>query len=146
MDEVKDQVASILNNIAAKILIEDLSLAIATALVSGDELMTNKLITDNNLQWNNEGWISRATELPFNVTSFAFSIPKPIDSEHTYSARNVNNLTSLVIDVSGVRLPEEVTDSGVSALYLSQESNEMFVSLIKQLRENAEIKIFSDLL
>ncbi|MDC3360019.1 SurA N-terminal domain-containing protein [Candidatus Thioglobus sp.] len=146
LDEVEDQVASILNNIAAKILIEDLSLAIATALVSGDELMTNKLITDNNLQWNNEGWISRAKELPFDVTSFAFATPKPIDAEHTYSARNVDNLTSLVIDVSGVRLPDEVTDSGVSALYLSQESNEMFVSLIKQLRENAEIKIFSDLL
>jgi peptidyl-prolyl cis-trans isomerase D len=51
-----------------------------------------------------------------------------------------------VIDVSGVRLPEEVADSGIAALYLSQENNEMFVSLIKQLRENAEIKIFSDLL
>ncbi|WP_416696112.1 SurA N-terminal domain-containing protein [Candidatus Pseudothioglobus sp. Uisw_050_01] len=146
LDEVGDQVASILNNIAAKILIEDLSLAIATALVSGDELMTNKLITDNNLQWNNEGWISRAKELPFDVTSFAFATPKPIGAEHTYSARNVDNLTSLVIDVSGVRLPDEVTDSGVSALYLSQENNEIFVSLIKQLRENAEIKIFSDLL
>ena len=146
LDEVEDQVVSILNNIAAKILIEDLSLAIATALVSGDELMTEKLITDNNLQWNNEGWISRAKELPFGVTSFAFSAPKPIDSERTYSARNVDNLTSLVIDVSGVRLPEEVADSGIAALYLSQENNEMFVSLIKQLRENAEIKIFSDLL
>ncbi|MDB9866001.1 SurA N-terminal domain-containing protein [Candidatus Thioglobus sp.] len=146
LDEVEDQVASILNNIAAKKLIENLSLAIATALVSGDELMTNKLLTDNGLEWNNEGWISRAKELPFNVTSFAFSIPKPIDSEHTYSARNVDNFTSLVIDVSGVRLPEEVSDSGVAELYLSQENSEMFVSLIKQLRENAEIRIFSDLL
>ncbi|WP_416679168.1 SurA N-terminal domain-containing protein [Candidatus Pseudothioglobus sp. Uisw_016] len=146
LDEVEDQVASILNNIAAKKLIENLSLAIATALVSGDELMTNKLLTDNGLEWNNEGWISRAKELPFNVTSFAFSTPKPIDSEHTYSARNVDNLTSLVIDVSGVRLPEEVLDSGVAELYLSQENSEMFVSLIKQLRESAEIRIFSDLL
>ena len=127
-------------------MIEDLSLAIATALVSGDELMTEKLITDNNLQWNNEGWISRAKELPFGVTSFAFSAPKPIDSERTYSARNVDNLTSLVIDVSGVRLPEEVADSGIAALYLSQENNEMFVSLIKQLREKAEIRVFTDLL
>jgi peptidyl-prolyl cis-trans isomerase D len=146
LDEVEDQVASILNNIAAKILIENLSLSIATALVSGDELMTNKLLTDNGLEWNNEGWISRAKELPFDVTSFAFSIPKPIDSEQTYSARNVDNLTSLVIDVSGVRLPEEVTDSGIAALYLSQENSEIFVSLIKQLRENAEIRIFSELL
>ena len=146
LDEVKDQVASILSNIGAKILIDNLSLAIATALVSGDELMTNKLLTDNELEWNKEGWISRAAELPFDVTSIAFSIPKPIEGEHTYSSRSVDSLTSLVIDLSGVRLPEEDADTGIAALYISQANNEMFVSLIKQLRENAEIRIFSDLL
>ena len=146
LDEVKDQVASILSSIGAKILIEDLSLSIATALESGDELMTNKLLADNGLEWNAEGWISRAAELPFDVTSIAFSIPKPIDGEHTYSAQSVDNLTSLVVDLSGVRLPEEETDTGIAALYLGQENNEMFVSLIKQLRESADIKIFSDLL
>jgi len=57
-----------------------------------------------------------------------------------------NNSTSLVIDLSGVRTPEEVSDTGVGELYLSQENNEMFVALIKQLRENAEIKVFTDLL
>ena len=146
LDEVKDQVASILSNIGAKILIDNLSLAVATALVSGDELMTNKLLTDNELKWNKEGWISRAAELPFDVTSIAFSIPKPIEGEHTYSSRSVDSLTSLVIDLSGVRLPEEDADTGIAALYMSQANNEMFVSLIKQLRENAEIRIFSDLL
>jgi len=146
LDEVDDQVASILSNIGAKILIENLSLTIATALVSGDELMTNKLLTDNGLEWNNEGWISRAKELPFDLTNIAFSIPKPIDGEHTYSARNVDSLTSLVIDLAGVRLPEEDTDSGVVSLQTTQENTEMFVSLIKQLRESAEIRIFSDLL
>ena len=146
LDEVDDQVASILSNIGAKILIENLSLTIATALVSGDELMTNKLLTDNGLEWNNEGWISRSKELPFDVTSIAFSIPKPIEGEHTYSARNVDRLTSLVIDLAGVKLPEEDTDTGVASLQINQENNEMFVSLIKQLRESAEIRIFSDLL
>ena len=146
LNEVKDQVTSILSNIAAKKIIDNLSLSIATALASGDELMTNKLITDNALDWNNEGWISRAKELPFDVTSIAFSIPKPIDGEHTYSSRSVDGFTSLVIDIAGVRLPEEDTDTGVSSLLISQENNEMFVSLIKQLRENAEIRIFSDLL
>ena len=146
LNEVEDQVISILSNIAAKKIIDNLSLSIATALASGDELMTNKLITDNALEWNNEGWISRAKELPFDVTSIAFSIPKPIDGEHTYSSRSVDSFTSLVIDIAGVRLPEEDTDTGVSSLLISQENNEMFVSLIKQLRENAEIRIFSDLL
>ena len=146
LDEVENQIASILSNIGAKILIEDLSLSIATALVSGDELMTNKLLADNELLWNNVGWISRATELPFDVTSVAFSIPKPNDEEHTYSARSIDSVTSLVIDLSGVRFPEEDTDTGIAGLYLSQENTEMFVSLIKQLRESAEIRIFSDLL
>jgi len=146
LDEVENQIASILSNIGAKILIEDLSLSIATALVSGDELMTNKLLADNELEWNNVGWISRATELPFDVTSVAFSIPKPNDAEHTYSARSIDSVTSLVIDLSGVRFPEEDTDTGIAGLYLSQENTEMFVSLIKQLRESAEIRIFSDLL
>ena len=146
LNEVEDQVISILSNIAAKKIIDNLSLSIATALASGDDLMTNKLITDNALEWNNEGWISRAKELPFDVTSIAFSIPKPIDGEHTYSSRSVDGFSSLVIDIAGVRLPEEDTDTGVSSLLISQENNEMFVSLIKQLRENAEIRIFSDLL
>ena len=146
LNEVEDQVTSILSNIAAKKIIDNLSLSIATALASGDELMTNKLITDNALEWNNEGWISRAKELPFDVTSIAFSIPKPIDGEHTYSSRSVDGFSSLVIDIAGVRLPEEDTDTGVSSLLISQENNEMFVSLIKQLRESAEIRIFSDLL
>tara|TARA_B110000967_G_scaffold92603_1_gene95217 strand:- start:111 stop:965 length:855 start_codon:yes stop_codon:yes gene_type:complete len=146
LNEVEDQVISILSNIAAKKIIDNLSLSITTALASGDELMTNKLITDNALEWNNEGWISRAKELPFDVTSIAFSIPKPIDGEHTYSSRSVDGFSSLVIDIAGVRLPEEDTDTGVSSLLISQENNEMFVSLIKQLRENAEIRIFSDLL
>jgi peptidyl-prolyl cis-trans isomerase D len=48
--------------------------------------------------------------------------------------------------LSGVRIPEKDTDTGISTLYLSQENNEMFVTLIRQLRDNAEIRIFSDLL
>ena len=113
LNEVEDQVISILSNIAAKKIIDNLSLSITTSLASGDELMTNKLITDNALEWNYEGWISRAKELPFDVTSIAFSIPKPIDGEHSYSSRSVDSFTSLVIDIAGVRLPEEDTDTGV---------------------------------
>jgi len=96
--------------------------------------------------WNAESWIERSEELPFNLVSIAFTIPKPIEGEHTYSSRSVNSSTSLVIDLSGVRLPVENIDTGIGEIYLSQENNEMFVSLIKQLRENAEIRIFTDLL
>ena len=146
LNEVEAQIVATLKTLGAKKLIDDLSLSIASALTSGDELTVNKLLTDNQLEWNDEGWISRATQLPLDITSVAFTIPKPILGEHTYSSQSANNSTSLVIDLKAVRLPEGENDTGISEIYLSQENNEMFVSLIKQLRETAEIKVFSDLL
>ena len=146
LNEVEAQIVATLKTLGAKKLIDDLSLSIASALTSGDELTVNKLLTDNELEWNDEGWISRATQLPFDITSVAFTIPKPILGEHTYSSRSADNSISLVIDLKAVRLPEGQNNTGISEVYLSQENNEMFVSLIKQLRETAEIKVFSDLL
>ena len=145
LNEVEAQIVATLKTLGAKKLIDDLSLSIASALTSGDELTVNKLLTDNELEWNDEGWISRATQLPFDITSVAFTIPKPILGEHTYSSRSADSI-SLVIDLKAVRLPEGQNNTGISEVYLSQENNEMFVSLIKQLRETAEIKVFSDLL
>ena len=146
LNEVEAQIVATLKTLGAKKLIDDLSLSIASALTSGDELTVNKLLTDNELEWNDEGWISRATQLPFDISGVAFTIPKPILGEHTYSSRSADNSTSLVIDLKAVRLPEGENDTGISEIYLSQENNEMFTSLIKQLRETAEIKVFSDLL
>ena len=146
LNEVEAQIAATLKTLGAKKLIDDLTLSIASALTSGDELTVNKLLTDNELEWNDEGWISRATQLPFDITSVAFTISKPILGEHTYSSRSADNSISLVIDLKAVRLPKGQNNTGISGIYLSQENNEMFASLIKQLRETAEIKVFSDLL
>lgn len=126
LNEVETQIVATLKTLGAKKLIDDLSLSIATALTSGDELTVNKLLTDNQLEWIDKGWISRATQLPLDITSVAFTIPKPILGEHTYSSRSSDNSTSLVIDLKAVRLPEEESDTGISELYLSQENNEMF--------------------
>ncbi len=146
LSEVESQIESTLKTASAKEVIEDIAESIASALSSGDEQTANQLISENNLEWVSEGWISRASELPYDVTSKSFSLSKPEEGRHTYSAQSADRLTSLVIDLGGVRIPEEDADTGISALYLSQENNEMFVSLIKQLREGAEIKVFTDLL
>ena len=146
LNEVEDQIESALKRAAAKEVIDNIAENIASALTSGDKQMANQLISENNLEWVSEGWISRASELPFDVTSLSFTLSKPEEGRHTYSAESANMLTSLVIDLSGVKSPEEDSDTGISALYLNQENNEMFISLIKQLRENAEIKVFTDLL
>ena len=146
LSEVEGQIESVLKTLAAKEIIDNLAENIASALSSGDEQTANQLISENNLEWVNEGWISRANELPFDVTSLSFTLPKPEEGRHTYSAESANRITSLVINLAGVRIPEGDSDTGISSLYLSQENNEMFISLIEQLRENAEIKVFTDLL
>ena len=146
LSEVEDQIESALKTATAKEVIDDIAESIASAFSSGDEQSANNLILENNLEWVSEGWISRASELPYDVASMTFALSKPEEGRHTYSAQSANQLTSLVIDLSGVRIPEKDTDTGISTLYLSQENNEMFVTLIRQLRDNAEIRIFSDLL
>jgi peptidyl-prolyl cis-trans isomerase D len=146
LSEVEGQIESALKIATAKEVIDDIAENIASALTSRDEQTANQLISDNNLEWVSEGWISRATELPFDVTSLSFTLSKPEEGRHTYSAESANRSTSLVINLSGVRIPEDNSNTGISAVYISQENNEMFVSLIKQLRENAEIKVFSELL
>ena len=146
LNEVESQIEATLKSSAAKEIIDDLAENIASALSSGDEQRASQLINENNLEWVSEGWISRASELPFGVTSKSFTLAKPEEGRNTYSSESASRLTSLVIELAGVRTPEEETDTGIAALYLSQENNEMFVSLIKQLRENAEIKVFTDLL
>ena len=146
LSEVEGQIEAALKTDVAKEVVDNLAENIASALSSGDEQTANQIISENNLEWVNEGWISRANELPYDVTSLSFTLAKPEEGRHTYSAESANRFTSLVIDLAGVRTPEGDSDTGISALYLSQENNEMFVSLIKQLRENAEIKVFTDLL
>ncbi|WP_435189944.1 SurA N-terminal domain-containing protein [Pseudothioglobus sp. nBUS_23] len=146
LSEVEGQIEVALKTDAAKEVVDNLAENIASALSSDDEQTANQIISENNLEWVNEGWISRANELPYDVTSLSFTLAKPEEGRHTYSAESANRFTSLVIDLAGVRTPEGESDTGISALYLSQENNEMFVSLIKQLRENAEIKVFTDLL
>ena len=146
LSEVEDQIESALKTATAKEVIEGIAESIASALSSGDEQSANNLISENNLEWVSEGWISRASEMPYDVASMTFALSKPEEGRSTYSAQSANQLTSLVIDLSGVRFPEEDADTGISALYLSQENNEMFVTLIRQLREGAKIKVFTDLL
>jgi len=146
LNEVEGQIEAALKSAAAKEIIDNLAENIASALTNGDEQTANQIISDNNLVWVNQGWITRASNLPFDLSSLSYTLTKPEDGRHTYSAESANRLASLVIDLSGVRVPEGDEDTGISALYLSQENNEMFISLINQLRENAEIKVFTELL
>jgi len=144
--EVEDQIIDILRNLGAKRLIDDLAQTISSSLISGDDFKVKALMAENNLEWNEVGWITRNSQLPFNLTGEIYKLSKPNNGEHTYHSHNADANTTIVIDLKAVKLSQEDLDSEIVDFYLSEENNELFLSLLKKLRDSAEIKIFSDLL
>jgi len=144
--EVEDQIIDILRNLGAKRLIDDLAQTISSSLTSGDDVKVKALMAENNLEWNEVGWITRNSQLPFNLTGEVYKLSKPNNGEHTYYSHNADANTTIVIDLKAVKLSQEDLDSEIVDFYLSEENNELFLSLLKKLRDSAEIKIFSDLL
>ena len=64
LDEVEDQIVDILRNLGAKQLIDDLAQTISSSLTSGDYAQVKALMAENNLEWNEVGWITRLSQLP----------------------------------------------------------------------------------
>jgi len=145
-DEVEEQIFDILRNIGAKKLIDEVAQNISSSLTNGDDSQVKALMADNDLEWNEVGWITRDSQLPFDATSKVYKLPKPNSGEHTYLSQSADANTTLVIDLKAVKLSEDGISSDIVDVYLSEESNELFLSLLKKLRDSAEIKIFSDLL
>jgi peptidyl-prolyl cis-trans isomerase D len=146
LDEVEDQIVDILRNTGAKQLIDELAQTISSSLTSGNDAQVKTLMAENDLEWNEVGWITRDSQLPFNVTSKVYKLSKPNTGEHIYHSQSADANTTLVIDLKSVKLSDEVINSEIIDLYLSEENNELFLILVKKLRDSAEIKIFSDLL
>ena len=146
LDEVENQIVDILRNLGAKQLIDELAQTISSSLTSGDDAQVKALMAENDLEWNEVGWIARDSQLPFDATSKVYKLSKPNTGEHTYHSQSADANTTLVIDLKAVKLSEEDINSEIVDLYLSEENNELFLSLVKKLRDSAEIKIFSDLL
>jgi len=146
LDEVEEQIVDILRIIGAKQLIDELGQTISSSLTIGDDAQVKALMDENDLEWNEVGWITRNSQLPFDATSKVYKLSKPNTGEHTYHSQSADANTTLVIDLKAVKLSEEGINSEIVDLYLSEESNELFLSLVKKLRDSAEIKIFSDFL
>ncbi len=144
--EVEDQIVDILRNLGAKQLIDELGQTISSSLTSGDDTQVKALMAENDLEWNEVGWITRDTQLPFDATSKVYKLSKPNTGEHTYHSQSADANTTLVIDLKAVKLSEDGINSEIIDLYLSEENNELFLSLVKKLRDSAEIKVFSELL
>ena len=149
LDEVYDEVEAILKTAEAKVVIADLAKEISDELSSGNHSNADSLISDNGLEWKDEGWIGRRTEMPFGVAVAAYKMSTPSDSNATYIAQNMDGVTTVLVKVSGVRLAEN-GEAGWPLVQSLEIMNEWSASLIKSLRESADesddIRIFSEFL
>ena len=147
LDEVQTQITDILKTIEAKKIIDDLAANISSSLSNSENAKAEALIAENELEWSEPNWISRNSELPLNMTSMIFKMTKPITGESVYSSNSLNENISIVIDLKDVRVSEEIIDeSSIADGYLNEELNELFINLIKELKDSAEIKVYSELL
>ena len=147
LDEVQTQITDILKTIEAKKIIDDLAANISSSLSNSENAKAEALIAENELEWSEPNWISRNSELPLNMTSMIFKMTKPITGESGYSSNSLNENISIVIDLKDVRVSEEIVDeSSIADGYLNEQLNELFINLIKELKDSAEIKVYSELL
>ena len=146
LDEVQTQITDILKTMEAKKIIDDLAANISSALSDGENTKAEALIAENELKWSEPNWISRSSELPLNMTSMIFKMAKPSTGESVYSSNSLNENISIVFDLKDVRVSEEIVDERITDGYLNEQLNELFINLIKELKESAEIKVYSELL
>ena len=146
LDEVQTQITDILKTIEAKKIIDDLAANISSALSDGENTKAEALIAENELEWSEPNWISRSSGLPLNMTSMIFKMAKPSTGESVYSSNSLNENISIVFDLKDVRVSEEIVDERITDGYLNEQLNELFINLIKELKESAEIKVYSELL
>ena len=146
LDEVESQISDILITIKAKKLIDDLAEKISLALTNGENTKAESLIVNNELEWSESNWISRNSELPLNMTSMIFKMAKPNAGESVYSSNSLNENIAIVINLENLRISEEIIDDMISEGFLEAELNELFINLIKELKESAEIKVYTELL
>ena len=146
LDEVQTQITDILKTIEAKKIIDDLAADISSALSNSENTKAEALIAENELEWSEPNWISRNSGLPLNMTSMIFKMAKPSTGESVYSSNSLNENISIVFDLKDVRVSEEIVDERITDGYLNEQLNELFINLIKELKESAEIKVYSELL
>ena len=96
----------------------------------------------NQLKWKKVGWIRRDSDkAEVVIVNKVFTLPKPINGV-TYSMQSLNKNQSIVIALSKVKTSSKAPSNVLERSLLSFESDEMFRSILKDLRKNSEVQIF----
>jgi len=144
-DEVKGEINTHLGSLLAKTFIDNIAKQIVKDLNDNNQEAVKALMTKNNLKWQNVGWVGRdSNKADTAIINKVFALPKPGKS-NSYSAQSLSKRSSVVLDLSAVKIEDSKTlNADLERSILSFESNEVFVNILKSLRSQADIQVYSE--
>jgi len=143
-NEVEGEINTHLTTLLSKTFIDDIAKKIADALTKGKIESAQALMDKNQLKWKKVGWITRdSNKAEVMIVNKVFTLPKPINGV-TYSVQSLNKNQSIIIALSKVKTSSKAPSEVLERSLLSFESDEMFRSILKDLRRNSEVQIFSE--
>ncbi len=143
-DEAKLEITKHLSSLLAKTFIDKIANKISTSLNAGDTGVVQKLIDEYKLKWKDVGWVERGSKQEdIGIINSVFSLPKP-NNGATYGAQSLNKQRSVVLKLSAIKVSKGISDDILSGVMLNFESEELFDSILRTLRKNTNIEIFTD--
>ncbi len=143
--EVKGEINTHLTTVLAKTFIDNIAQQIVKSLKSGDKDTAKELMDKNQLKFSDAIWVDRVSnDVDKDIVSMVFKLPKPSANSSTYSSQTLSKSSVVVIDLNSVKTDvSSKSKSSLKSSLLEFEANEIFSSILKNLRSNAEIKIFT---
>ncbi len=143
--EVKGEINTHLTTVLAKTFIDNIAQQIVKSLKSGDKDTAKELMDKNQLKFSDVIWVDRVSnDVDKDIVSMVFKLPKPSANSSTYSSQTLSKSSVVVIDLNSVKTDvSSKSKSSLKSSLLEFEANEIFSSILKNLRSNAEIKIFT---
>lgn len=142
-EEVKGEINAHLTSLLAKTFVDKVAAQIVKHAKAGDADLVNQLMDKNSLEWTKAGWVKRdSTKTDADIINKVFALTKP-DHGSVYSAQSLNKRTTVVIDLSAIKISDnQIPTADLENALLEFESNEVFVNILQTLRSQSDIQVF----
>ena len=147
LSEVSTEINTLLKTIQAKSLTDNLANKVVDIFETNNETAAKSFVVDNKLKWKEVGWVNRNSQSEgADIVNRVFSLPKPTDGAPIYSSQSLNDRISIVLRLNAVKTSNTEPSPDLGRAIIGFESDEIFSSILKSLKDNGEVKIFSDYL
>lgn len=139
--EVQTEIKTHLATLSAKTLVDNIAQELIDLLTKNNP-EAEDFVVKNKLKWQDIDWVDRnSNQADATIINKVFTLPKPKKSASIYAIQELSSGV-VVIDLSAVKTTDETKIDAIEKLISSAESEQTFQSIIKTLRNNADVEIF----